>query len=196
MITKLSENITAIPVLHTFPPVQSSRVELPSPYESCALEQVQLRPSNRPKKFNLLEATRSTLIETGVEQSLINELVPLLSDSWFKHGDMAVLSVGKLDVWQQAPTSIWPAIASKMSCTRIALQEKISPDCYRTPVVRVVLGDGRWVEHIDNGVKYVFDVTQSMFSQGNVTEKMRMAQLDCTNEVIVDLFAGKCKIHN
>ena len=62
---------------------------------------------------------------------------------------------------------------------------------YRTPLTNLVFGDNGWVTHTDNGVQYVFDVTKCMFSQGNITEKMRMAQLQCNGEVIVDLFAGK-----
>lgn len=191
VITKLLGKETAIPVLGVFPPLQCPSAELQPPYESCTLKQVELRSSNRPKKFNLLETMKSTLFEAGIEESLITELTSLLSNSWFKHGDMVILSVGRLDMWQQVAATIWPAIASKLLCTRIALQEKISPDCYRTPVIKVVLGGDGWVEHVDNGVKYVFDITRSMFSQGNITEKMRMAQLDCSGEVIVDLFAGK-----
>lgn len=53
-----------------------------------------------------------------------------------------------------------------------------------------MLGEDGWVSHIDNGVWYVFDVTRTMFSQGNITEKMRMAALQCEGETIVDLFAG------
>jgi hypothetical protein len=29
-----------------------------------------------------------------------------------------------------------------------------------------------------------------MFSWGNITEKLRIASFDCSNEVVVDLFAG------
>lgn len=30
-----------------------------------------------------------------------------------------------------------------------------------------------------------------MFSWGNITEKLRIADFDCSNEVVVDLYAGK-----
>ena len=53
-----------------------------------------------------------------------------------------------------------------------------------------MLGENGWVEHCDNGVKYVFDVTSCMFSAGNISEKLRMASLDCRSETVVDLFAG------
>ena len=53
-----------------------------------------------------------------------------------------------------------------------------------------MLGESGWVTHTDNGVHYVFDATRTMFSQGNITEKIRVANLDCKGEVVVDLFAG------
>ncbi|XP_041885241.1 tRNA wybutosine-synthesizing protein 2 homolog isoform X1 [Corvus kubaryi] len=38
--------------------------------------------------------------------------------------------------------------------------------------------------------RYTFDVTKCMFSPGNITEKLRVASLPCSGEVLVDLFAG------
>jgi hypothetical protein len=35
-----------------------------------------------------------------------------------------------------------------------------------------------------------FDVTKCMFSSGNVSEKLRMSQLSCRDQVIFDFFAG------
>lgn len=61
---------------------------------------------------------------------------------------------------------------------------------YRSPANQLVLGEHGWVSHNDNGVWYEFDSTQSMFSQGNITEKIRMAKLHCEGEIVVDLFAG------
>lgn len=52
------------------------------------------------------------------------------------------------------------------------------------------MGDSGWVDHRENGIIYSFDATKCMFSWGNLSEKLRMARLDCRNEVIVDLFAG------
>ncbi|XP_066195625.1 tRNA wybutosine-synthesizing protein 2 homolog isoform X7 [Sylvia atricapilla] len=37
---------------------------------------------------------------------------------------------------------------------------------------------------------YTFDVTKCMFSPGNITEKLRVASLPCSGEVVVDLYAG------
>lgn len=38
--------------------------------------------------------------------------------------------------------------------------------------------------------RYTYDVTKCMFSSGNITEKIRIAQLSCEGETIVDLYAG------
>jgi tRNA G37 N-methylase Trm5 len=38
--------------------------------------------------------------------------------------------------------------------------------------------------------RYSYDITKCMFSWGNITEKLRIASFDCSNEVILDLFAG------
>lgn len=39
-----------------------------------------------------------------------------------------------------------------------------------------------------------------MFSKGNITEKLRIAAIDCSHETVVDMYAGKMKmskqIHN
>ena len=39
--------------------------------------------------------------------------------------------------------------------------------------------------------RYRYDVTLSMFSAGNITEKLRVAGFDCRGETVVDMFAGR-----
>lgn len=39
-------------------------------------------------------------------------------------------------------------------------------------------------------LRYSYDVTKSMFCWGNITEKLRLAALDCSGETVVDLYAG------
>ena len=41
----------------------------------------------------------------------------------------------------------------------------------------MLLGDSGWVEHREHGVVYQFDITKSMFSSGNGTEKDRISRL-------------------
>lgn len=42
----------------------------------------------------------------------------------------------------------------------------------------------------ENGVSYKFDLTKSMFSRGNISEKIRFSKFSVSNEIIVDMFAG------
>lgn len=44
--------------------------------------------------------------------------------------------------------------------------------------------------HVENGVRYSFDVCKVMFCSGNTTERMHFAEVDATGEVVVDMFAG------
>lgn len=72
----------------------------------------------------------------------------------------------------------------------MARRGRVMPDGMRTPSVTLLLGQDGWVEHVDNGIRYTFDVTKCMFSPGNITEKLRVASLPCSGEVLVDLYAG------
>lgn len=79
---------------------------------------------------------------------------------------------------------------SRPTCTRLALEKGVKNDGYRSPNIRMLLGANGVVNHKDNHILYQFDVTKCMFSFGNVREKIRMAELDCSDEIVVDLFAG------
>ena len=46
------------------------------------------------------------------------------------------------------------------------------------------------VIHIEHGIRYKFDITQIMFSKGNINERKFLATLIEPNEIIVDMFAG------
>ena len=58
------------------------------------------------------------------------------------------------------------------------------------------LGDDGMVNHIDNGIRYTFDITKNMFCKGNITEKLRIASWNCENEVVLDMFAGLINAFN
>ena len=44
--------------------------------------------------------------------------------------------------------------------------------------------------HVENGVKYTFDVMRVMFSSGNTTERLHFASVDAADQLVVDMFAG------
>jgi len=92
--------------------------------------------------------------------------------------------------WQRIGSDLWPRVASSLGAKRLAKQAANSGNAYRSPEVQVLGGEDGWVTHIDNGIKYRFDVTRCMFSAGNVTEKVRVANMDCRQETVVDMYAG------
>ena len=52
-------------------------------------------------------------------------------------------------------------------------------------------GSEGWVEVVENGISFSFDITRVMFCSGNCTERMRMArQTTARDQVIVDLYCG------
>ncbi len=61
---------------------------------------------------------------------------------------------------------------------------------FRQPDMEVIHGSQTESVRLENGIRYCFDVTKVMFASGNVDERERMKNLDCTGETVVDMFAG------
>ncbi|NXE42489.1 TYW2 protein, partial [Ptilorrhoa leucosticta] len=112
--------------------------------------------------------------------------------AWQRHGDLVLLSEDSLKAapWERLGSALWETVASALGARRVARRGRVMPDGMRTPSVTLLLGQDGWVEHVDNGIRYTFDVTKCMFSPGNITEKLRVASLPCSGEVLVDLYAG------
>ena len=134
--------------------------------------------------------------ESSLDDKERNELLSELPTSWERHGDLVVLPARTFiyPEWRRIIIDdshlVWRTVAEGLRCKRLARDSEIAPDKYRSSGAELLLGSDPWVEHVDNGVKYVFDVTRIMFSSGNITEKLRIAQFDCHDETVVDLFAG------
>ena len=208
-ISKVENNHFALPVSPTFlqkyhdPLVPSSdgssflTVKLPSPLHNCKLGVCKLSKS---KTWSLLsdgeklrKAVRDFLTSKGLVEREVKELMGNVPRSWVKHGDLLLLPAQSFSDpgWDHFGMELWKTVAASLGCSRMALSGSIVPDAYRSPSARLLLGSSGWVEHVDNGVKYVFDVTNSMFSSGNISEKLRMARLNCSGETVVDLFCGE-----
>ena len=120
------------------------------------------------------------------------ELEADLPRSWQRHGNLLLLSEDCFQAkqWENQEPELWEIVASALGVQRLAKRGRVSPDGTRTPAVTLLLGDDGRVEHVDNGIRYKFDITQCMFSFGNITEKLRVASLPCVGQVLVDLYAG------
>ncbi len=61
---------------------------------------------------------------------------------------------------------------------------------FREPVHEILCGSDTITTHLENGIRYNFDAARLMFSSGNVDERIRMASVCKSGEILVDMFAG------
>lgn len=173
-------------------------VRFPPPLQNCKLGNYTLQKSKRGKILSdgekLKSAVRDFLTREGLVEREVERLTRNVPQSWLKHGDLLLLPGKSFSepIWRDFGLELWNSVAASVGCSRLALSGSIVSDAYRSPSAQMLLGSSGWVEHTDNGVKYVFDVTRIMFSAGNVSEKLRMARLKCSGETVVDLFSGGC----
>ncbi|XP_072251527.1 tRNA wybutosine-synthesizing protein 2 homolog [Leuresthes tenuis] len=140
---------------------------------------------------NKVEKMLQELLESH-GQRWMEELRADLPRSFQRHGDLILLgdSCFTLPLWKKIGDQLWSVVAKGLGAKRLAKMSRISRDGFRSPAVTMLLGDHSWVKHVDNGIRYEFDVTKCMFSAGNITEKLRVAAFDCRGETVVDLYAG------
>ncbi|MFO7792046.1 MAG: class I SAM-dependent methyltransferase family protein [Candidatus Saliniplasma sp.] len=60
----------------------------------------------------------------------------------------------------------------------------------REPEVKKIYGDETETIHLENGVRFKLDLSEVMFSSGNIDERVRMAGVPGRGETIVDMFSG------
>eukprot|EP00794_Sanderia_malayensis_P016952 gene16952-18659_t len=127
--------------------------------------------------------------QTG--KSLEAEYLCDIPTSWHTYGDMLVLQRDSMQnsIWKTMP-NIWKVFCKAFNVKRIARHNVIIDDQFRSSNVELLHGDDGWVRRKDNDIIYEYDITKCMFSDGNITEKIRVGNMDCASEVIVDLFAG------
>lgn len=148
------------------------------------------RTASEPER--LRRGVEQVLKATAYSDEDVQELLKKVPKRWQRHGDLVILRRDAFDDcrWDHVRERLWEVICDALRCKRLALAGRIADDGHRTPQVELVRGHDGWVTHVDNKIKYTFDVTKCMFSAGNVTEKLRVSNMDCRGEIVVDLFAG------
>ncbi|RLM85219.1 tRNA wybutosine-synthesizing protein 2/3/4 isoform X2 [Panicum miliaceum] len=145
------------------------------------------KPSKSPQ--TIMKELVSPLLGT---KGMSSQLLEQLPARWETLGDIIILpkTCFKDPLWESVSEELWPLIAKSLGAQRLARQGKIMPNGTRDSTLELLLGDNGWVTHHENGIRYSLDATKCMFSSGNRSEKLRMGQLNCRDEVVVDLFAG------
>lgn len=177
----------ALPVLEE----KLSQLQLPREMP-CGLVRIQDPvPSRAARRQTPAQKLRDELRRL-LGESWSEELERDVPRAWQRHGDLVLLSGDSFRAapWEKLGPALWETVASALGAQRLARRGRVLPDGMRSPSVTLLLGQDGWVEHVDNGIRYTFDVTKCMFSPGNITEKLRVASLPCSGEVLVDLYAG------
>ncbi|NXV96465.1 TYW2 protein, partial [Calonectris borealis] len=177
----------ALPVLEE----KLSQLQLPREMP-CGLVRIQDPvPSRAARRQTPAQKLRDELRRL-LGESWSEELERNVPRAWQRHGDLVLLSEDSFRAapWEKLGPVLWETVASALGARRLARRGRVLPDGMRSPSVTLLLGQDGWVEHVDNGIRYTFDVTKCMFSPGNITEKLRVASLPCSGEVLVDLYAG------
>ncbi|XP_026212896.1 tRNA wybutosine-synthesizing protein 2 homolog [Anabas testudineus] len=196
-LLKDSDGTVLLPILPTCPSeldLQSLTAVVPSDW-TCELvwSQAPLQSKKERGRIrgNKLEIILQELLESQGER-WTEELRANLPRSFQRHEDLVLLGDNCFShpLWKKMDQQLWNAVAKGLGAKRLAKMSRISRDGFRSPVVTMLLGEHSWVKHVDNGIKYEFDVTKCMFSAGNITEKLRVAGFDCRGETVVDLYAG------
>ncbi|XP_044283188.1 tRNA wybutosine-synthesizing protein 2 homolog [Varanus komodoensis] len=196
-VQKLPNGTMALPVLGrslTAQRLQQLKESIP-PGRTCALTWIQ---NPIPSKVTRIQLPHQKLWNEVQNLMKIHgipwseELERDLPCSWQRHGDLILLSEDsfRATLWGKLGQELWKVVASALGARRLAKRGRVQSDLFRSPTVTLLLGQDGWVEHVDNGIRYMFDVTQCMLSPGNITEKLRIASLQCAEEVVVDLYAG------
>ncbi|KAL9285717.1 TRNA wybutosine-synthesizing protein/4 [Arabidopsis thaliana] len=139
-----------------------------------------------------LQRMREDITSILKQKGLSEELLDELPQKWERLGDIVVLPATsfKDPTWSSISDEVWCAVSQSLSANRLARQGRVEPNGTRDSTLEILVGDNGWVDHRENGILYSFDATKCMFSWGNLSEKLRMGNMACENEVVVDLFAG------
>nr|XP_060612361.1 tRNA wybutosine-synthesizing protein 2 homolog [Anolis sagrei ordinatus] len=196
-VQKLLDGTMALPVMGQglkAQQLQELKDKIP-PGRICALSWIQNPILSKAAKVQspvqkLRDVLQRFISTSGAIWS--EELEGDLPSSWQRHGDLVLLSENsfKATLWGELGEELWEVVAGALGARRLAKRGPVQSNVFRSPTVTLLLGQDGWVEHVDNGIRYMFDVTKCMLSPGNITEKLRIASLPCAGEVVVDLYAG------
>jgi len=182
---------------------EEAKVKLPVKFEPNS----EMKTSLESVSDYLLEVATGTEMETvpnSLYDHLENWVIALfngkVTDSlkaeipncWENYGDLLLIpgTSFKNKFWNDHRVEILEAICDIFKVKRIARKKSVINDQFRSPKTEMLQGKDTWVFRRENKITLHFDITRSMFSIGNISEKLRVAKFNCQGETVVDLFAG------
>ncbi|MDP6155595.1 MAG: class I SAM-dependent methyltransferase family protein [Candidatus Thermoplasmatota archaeon] len=107
---------------------------------------------------------------------------------WERFGEILVIRVQK--VLREYETMIAEAFVEVLGVSAVYADDSGIEGELRTPRLRCLAGTKSVTTHLENGIRYKFDVTGIMFSSGNIDERVHFSRFNCSGETVVDMFAG------
>ena len=134
-----------------------------------------------------------------LEQQLVGSKVDILEKlqldlpkRWERFDNVALLPLHSFtsELWSGIISETWWAkVAKALEVERLFRKGEIRGE-RRESTAELLYGEGVDVERIEHGVRFVYRITECMFSQGNLNERARMGSIDVEGEQILDLYAG------
>ncbi len=116
------------------------------------------------------------------------ELDGHMPDKWEYVGDIVIVRMD--DVCYDNRHMIGEVYAKVLGAKTVCADMRGVSGEFRRPSMEIIYGTETESVRLENGIRYGFDVTKVMFASGNTDERMRMRNLDCEGEAVVDMFAG------
>ena len=182
---------------------EEAKVKLPVKFEPNS----EMKTSLESVSDYLLEVATDTERETvpnSLYDHLENRVIELVNgkvtdslkaeipNCWENYGDLLLIPGTSFrdKFWNDHRVEILEAICDIFKVKRIARKKSVINDQFRSPKTEMLRGKDTWVFRRENKITLHFDITRSMFSIGNISEKLRVAKFNCQGETVVDLFAG------
>lgn len=115
-------------------------------------------------------------------------LLWMLPSKWERLGDVGVLRLD--DALTPYEGAVARSYAEVLGLKTVLREVGAINGEFRRPATRVIFGKDTVTTHLENGIRYRLDAAEIMFSSGNEEERLRMADLECDGETVVDMFAG------
>ncbi|ORC93299.1 tRNA wybutosine-synthesizing protein 2 [Trypanosoma theileri] len=153
-----------------------------------------------PRRFELFGHVVVVKLNAGVSRGDFEECAAVFAESFAPR----VVTVVLLDtvgiggelrepqlhlLWKSATESI----TMPKESLKYTLRQSCDPACVSPEDVKLFetcTDSLTFTTHIENGVRYSFDVSKVMFCSGNGTERMHFSTIVAKDEVVVDMFAG------
>ncbi len=119
-----------------------------------------------------------------IEEKIRAMRIKIVPETYKRLGNSIILNPGKYS------KSLGAIYTSILHVDNVYVEAgKIHGD-KRTPSIKLLYGNGKDTEITENGIKYIINLQNLMFSPGNLNTRSRMGKLNINGKTVIDMFAG------